>query len=303
MAEEQDSKPYDLNGPTLVFAKRVRAFVKWALLFFCILGFGLSLVGCIAPAAPGPSVEEDIMAVYAAGVRRLEPKDCGRCHTKIYDLIKTKGGKHRIDCQQCHVEFHVYRPGKIPYEDVLPKCEDCHEQVHGADMAKCSGCHSEAHAPLNIPADRFLEEGCSTCHSEADKEMKTYVTQHTELYCFTCHHTRHGYIPKCVECHQPHSEEMTPAECIVCHPPHKALQVVYPENITPETCAVCHRDDYETLKESNTKHTALDCAKCHPEHRTIIRCRECHPDPHDPATLQKFTVCGRCHGVAHSLLQ
>jgi hypothetical protein len=277
---------------------------KWTVSAIVLISLGLFfLIGCEVPVPTKSKALEDIPQIYAPEVEPLTPEQCGQCHPQVYYLIKAEGGKHRIDCRQCHVKFHVYRPGVVQYKDILPKCGSCHEQVHGPDLAQCSECHTEPHAPLKIPAERALEQGCYICHPEEDREMKTYVTQHTELYCSSCHHTRHGYVPQCLECHQPHTEEMTQTDCLMCHPPHKALEVVYPEDISQETCASCHRNAYEILKKSGTKHTALTCAKCHPEHRAILRCQECHPQPHSVAMLQRFPVCGQCHGTAHDLIQ
>jgi hypothetical protein len=274
------------------------------MLVLVLLGLSASFFGCMAPTHPKSAAGKDTSSLYAAEVQPLRPEECGQCHLRFYDLIKTEGGKHRIDCRRCHVEFHIYRPGRVQYEETLPKCEACHDQVHGADLAQCSECHAEVHAPLNIPAERALEQGCRTCHPKLDQEIKTYVTQHTELYCSACHHSRHRYVPECMECHQPHTEGMTQAECLSCHPPHKALQVVYSQDTPQETCAVCHRNAYEMLKQSDTKHTALSCTKCHPvKHRAIMRCSECHGEPHPAPMHKKFTVCGQCHSVAHHLAQ
>jgi hypothetical protein len=149
-----------------------------------------------------------------------------------------------------------------------------------------------------------LDQDCYLCHPEADRDIKTYITQHTELYCSACHHTNHGYVPQCLECHQPHSDEVPSlAACLTCHPPHKAMQVVYPEDITQEACASCHRHAYEILKRSQSKHSALSCTTCHPEkHRTTMRCQQCHVEPHGVAILEKYRVCGQCHGPAHMLV-
>jgi hypothetical protein len=35
----------------------------------------------------------------------------------------------------------------------------------------------------------------------------------------------------------------------------------------------------------------------------MLRCRECHGEPHGAAMLEQFRVCGQCHGTAHSLSQ
>jgi hypothetical protein len=280
-------------------------YLRYVTLALGMLGLGLSFICCVAKAPSEPGTEKDISSVYVSEVKSLKPEECGRCHTRFYYLIITDGGKHRIDCRQCHVQFHIYRPGKVPYKEILPKCETCHEQVHGAELVQCTGCHSEVHTPMNIPPGPALEQGCYVCHPKVDREMKTYITRHTELDCCACHHTRHGYIPECIECHQPHTVGgITGIGCLTCHPPHKALQVVYPKDIRQESCVGCHRNAYEMLKQSDTKHTYLSCTKCHPErHRAIKRCRECHGEPHNAAMLQKYRICGQCHGVAHSLSQ
>ena len=262
--------------------------------------FSLSFTWYVEPAPAESAEEKEIASAYDITIQPLKTYQCGRCHYRFYNLLRNHGGKHRIECQQCHEKFHIYRPGRIEYEDILPKCETCHGQVHGSGLSRCAGCH-DAHAPLNITASRTLEQGCQVCHPEVDKEMKTYVTQHTELYCFTCHHTRHGHIPECMECHQPHTRRMTEAECLMCHPPHKALQVGYADDIPQEACSGCHQHAYDMLRENSTKHSALSCAKCHPEHRAVMQCRECHPAAHSADLLQRFPACGRCHGVAHSL--
>ena len=277
------------------------AIIALGIIAFCLVrhpGYGVQAL-CQTPSVP----QEDMSSPYTREVAPLGTADCGRCHTEIYHMIRANGGKHKIDCRKCHVQFHVFQPGRGSYEAVLPKCETCHGAVHGDKLLRCLGCHSQAHAPLDIPAERSLEQGCPICHVEAEKEIRTFVTQHSELYCFSCHHTRHRNVPECKECHQPHSEEMTQSDCLTCHPPHKALEVVYPEDIPKEACAGCHRRAYEVLEQSGSKHTALSCARCHPKHRAIMRCVECHPEPHSAAMLQEFRVCGRCHGEAHSLTE
>lgn len=283
----------------------IRFSMSWLLTALFAVVLGLGAIGCAqpAPAPPKPVGEEDILSPpYDREARLKEPEECGECHPRFYSLIRSEGGKHRIDCKQCHVRYHIYRPGKVRYEDVLPKCSACHDQVHGEELALCSECHTNAHAPMKIPAERALAEGCQFCHPEENKEMKTYKTQHTELYCTSCHHTSHRSVAECLECHRPHTEGMTQAECVTCHPPHKTLQIVYPEDIPQESCAGCHVDAYDKMKQSATKHAALSCAKCHPEHRVIVTCRECHPEVHERTDMmEKFAACGPCHGVAHNV--
>ena len=280
-----------------------KRYIISVLATFCL---GLHLVWCGAAVSsvssePGPDAEKGISLYRDLKIVPLKPEDCGRCHTRIYNLLKSGGGKHRINCRRCHVQFHTYRPGKTPYKDVLPHCDQCHQLPHGPELTQCLTCHQQPHTPLKIPAGRKLDQGCHICHRDEDKEMKTYITQHTDLYCSTCHHTRHGYIPQCLECHQRHSDNVPiMAACLTCHSPHKALQVTYPADIPKEACGVCHRSEYEMLKQSHTKHSAQLCTKCHPDkHRTIMRCPQCHGKPHSDSILNKFMLCGQCHGPAH----
>jgi len=233
----------------------------------------------------------------------LESRECGKCHNKIFNLIKDKGGKHRINCRRCHVKFHQYNPEKNNFEESLPKCAQCHDKPHGDKLIQCLECHQQPHTPKEIPASNTLSLGCDSCHAAIDKEIKMFITQHSNFYCSICHHTKHGYKPECMECHMPHSEDMVQADCLTCHLPHQALQVIYPANTPNQTCALCHKMAYELLTESNTKHAAFRCTKCHPDkHRTINQCQDCHPKPHDESITQKTQVCGSCHGIAHSLV-
>jgi hypothetical protein len=250
----------------------------------------------------------------------LKQEVCARCHARIYYLLKSGGGKHRTNCRSCHVQvqFH-YRP---PFKGILPRCDSCHQQPHGKiikelakaegkrlikdfpELTQCITCHQQPHTPLEIPAGRRLDQACYICHPKEDREIKTYITWHTELYCSTCHHTKHGYKPQCLECHQRHTDKVSIFldACLTCHPPHKARQVVYPADIPKEACAVCHRSQYEILKRSHTKHSALQCTKCHPDkHRTIMRCSQCHAKPNCAGIPKKNMLCGQCHGPAHDL--
>ncbi len=288
----------------------MRSVFIWLLL--CLL-FGTSLF-IMSPGAK--ALDKEDQSLYPPDTARLTRQQCMQCHPIIARLLRENGAAHRgVACRQCHQKFHVFVPGRTRYQDVLPKCTRCHDHPHGEELTDCSSCHTEAHTPLDIPATLSLSQGCRVCHPQFEKEIKTYTTQHTELYCTACHHTRHGYIPKCLECHQPHKgvfpvaagnkEWETPLDqCTRCHPPHKALNVTYPNNTDNNTCGLCHRKALEMLKQSHTKHSKLRCTKCHPgKHKTIKRCRQCHGQPHPVAMFKKFGSCGKCHGVAHSIIR
>ena len=268
------------------------------------------------PDAAADVQKQDFNNLYPDKRKELTTAQCMQCHPDIASLLRTAGAMHsRVQCSQCHLQFHNYIAGKTNYEDILPKCTRCHGQPHGEELLQCSTCHQEAHAPLNIPAGRSLSQGCYVCHPEPDKEIKTFINRHGDLYCTACHHTKHGYIPDCLECHQRHtgtvpapgamSQNTSPFDqCVSCHPPHKALKVAYPDNTPNSICTYCHRNAGDMLQMSKSKHTELACIQCHPEqHKTIKRCEECHGTPHPDGMLKNFSSCGGCHGVAHSVVR
>ena len=254
--------------------------------------------------------------IYPEITEDMPTEKCIQCHPSIATLLRTKGAMHaHVECRQCHLQVHTYFTGKTNYDDILPKCVRCHAQPHGDELIHCSSCHQEAHAPLEIPASRALSQGCYACHPKLDKEIKIFPTKHTFLYCTSCHHTRHGRKPDCLECHQPHAGRIAASgliirstnpldQCISCHPPHKALKVSYPNNTENAVCSFCHSKVNEMLSRKVTKHTALLCVTCHPDkHKTIKRCKECHGEPHPEDMLKKFSSCGACHGIAHSVVR
>jgi len=248
------------------------------------------------------SVKDTGGSLYDAEVSELTSRECGKCHIRIYYLLKTAGAKHRIQCRRCHEKFHDYRPGLTEYKDVVPRCSQCHDKPHGEELVDCLGCHSQPHTPLIIPASEKLALACDKCHPLWDREMKTFETFHTEFYCTACHHSQHGYKPTCFECHMGHTEEMGMDDCLTCHPPHKAFEIFYPDDTPREVCKLCHPLAYNWLTTSNSKHSTFACTKCHPQkHRTIIECIKCH-QPHDESIIANQPVCGHCHGIAHNLV-
>jgi len=302
------------------------------LAMFCLV-LNLVLLDAAVSAAENPSCVTDkchaTMGKEAYVHGPVAVNQCTVCHnpTASHEFKAiTDFGKL---CNMCHVGSHYFGkivhppvekghctgchdPHQSPYQFMLrgeggKVCFICHDKEFAVEkyihspMEACTECHSP-HTPWEIPAVRRLDQACYMCHPEPDREIKTYITWHTELYCSTCHHTKHGYKPQCLECHQRHTDtgSVFLDACLACHPPHKARQVVYPADIPKSACAVCHPSQDEILERSHTKHSALRCTKCHPDkHRTVMRCQQCHSKP--PASCTPNMLCGQCHGPAHAL--
>lgn len=297
--------------------KYLSAFLFAAL---CTAALGVLLTGC-GPAgttgAPESSAKQKgeadtpASAIYAMKIEPLTPVECGRCHNYQFKWLQDKGGKHQLDCTACHVQFHTYNPRKGNWDEIMPKCQDCHDLPHGKDIIACMECHQQPHAPKVIQFARLEEpvpgqEGvvvCAVCHKNEGTEFAKFPSIHnTELNCQGCHAEVHGTIPSCLDCHKPHVEKQEYGECLLCHSPHSASNIrQYPEDVPNTACSACHNTVYNNLQANVTKHSSLQCATCHSSHGKIPTCQDCHGEPHGEGLLKRFGSCLDCHVDPHNL--
>lgn len=257
------------------------------------------------PAPPPPPPKPEVVkpkSPYEMEIKPLTPDECARCHFSIFSQIKNEGGKHKFDCVNCHVKFHAYNPRKQNWDDIMPKCKTCHGLIHGEKFSNCSQCHNNPHAPkTQMAMTPEFTKACAECHAKVADVLVKNPSKHTKVACSMCHHTKHGYIPSCMECHKPHTAKQTVKECLSCHPVHSPLIIKYTETVPNEVCGSCHGKVFETLTSSKSKHRNVACAKCHSKHRYIPKCEECHGKPHGEGLLKKFPNCLQCHGDVHNL--
>ncbi len=253
-----------------------------------------------APAVSAPAAAQPANP-YECEVKPLTTKECAACHLGVFNTIKGSKQKHQLECTFCHEVYHTYKPGKTKWAEIMPDCERCHKTPHGDKMTGCLDCHVEAHAPRNIAATEQLQKGCGVCHGKVAGEIKQKPSAHTNLGCAACHAGKHGYIPGCMECHEPHVAKQPNDACLACHPAHMPLAITYQQNEPNDTCAACHAKAQQQLAASQTKHSGVTCVKCHPSHKKVMACAECHGQPHAPAMLKNFKTCGDCHGKAHNM--
>jgi len=247
--------------------------------------------------------EGSAAAVYQQEVEPLTTLECAQCHFSVFSDIRDNGGLHQLECRFCHQTFHSLRPG-IPWEDVVPRCDTCHGEIHGPDFKQCLECHADPHAPMHSLVNMdVLGQKCGACHMSQGDEVQQFPSAHTEVACNECHHDRHGYIPSCLECHdEPHTPFKDNDSCMACHPVHSPLEIAYGDNIVNETCGSCHQGVLKKLRAGTMKHAQLYCVFCHTDkHRNIPNCQECHAQPHSQGLLSKFNSCADCHGDPHVL--
>jgi predicted CXXCH cytochrome family protein len=256
-------------------------------------------------AVAGSGVEIEAPAVYQHSVTPLTTLQCAQCHESVFNDIKANGGKHQINCRECHESFHTYKPGK-KWSEVVPQCVTCHGQAHGPSFPKCLACHADPHAPVaSLVNLGELEKGCAACHIPQKHEIASFPSAHAEVSCAECHHTKHGYKPDCRECHEePHTNYVDNAGCIACHPVHSPTQINYPATTANIVCSGCHEEVARQLESSHRKHSQKACVFCHVDrHGYIPECTKCHTAPHSKAMLQRFNNdCKECHGEPHALI-
>ncbi len=263
-----------------------------------------------APATPKPLTGA---ALYEGTPKPLTPVECGRCHTGEYNDLKQSKTKHRFACTKCHTKFHRYNPIKKNWKAIMPKCQRCHGYKHGKAFPNCMQCHINPHSPRTIKFASVtkmvtLKKGkkiiaCGLCHKKEYTEMaKNPCAHNTEVGCQGCHADKHGYIPNCLDCHEPHVQGQKFKDCLVCHSPHSALKIKkYPVTTPSKICGSCHTTEYEHLRDHHTKHSNLTCAKCHDKHGFIPKCQKCHGYPHGAGLHKRFPNCLECHIDPHNL--
>ena len=239
--------------------------------------------------------------LYSKAPQPLTVEQCAQCHPSVFQNIKENGGKHRFDCQRCHSTFHVYNPKKGNYDAIMPKCDACHDQPHGAKVTDCLSCHANPHTPRKVAMSATLANACTQCHQGPQEQLTKFPSKHSKVACSICH-TGHGLKPSCFNCHKPHLAGQEVTTCTTCHPVHRPLQVTYPDDTAAALCGVCHTKVYGTWQKTASKHATVNCALCHhTRHKYKPQCTECHSAPHPAGILARYPKCLTCHLDVHDL--
>lgn len=234
-------------------------------------------------------------SLFAAA--KLSTDDCNKCHEVQPAEIAAAGAAHKdkINCLDCHTG---HRPVS---QNNIPACSLCHSGSDHYTLNDCMGCHNP-HQPLAVVLKGELKAECLTCHTEQNAQLVAHPSKHTEVSCNFCHAEKHGVIPACSECHEPHSADMVQNDCAVCHQAHQPTILEYPNTTQNQLCAACHDTAYAQLLATQTKHRTVGCVECHAnKHKTVPQCSDCHGTPHAAGIHAKFPKCGDCHNTAHDL--
>jgi len=155
-------------------------------------------------------------------------------------------------------------------------------------------------------AAHAVYQDCVKCHEGQAAAMRAKGGKHNTVGCGDCHV---GHPPEetkpykaCMECHEPHSDQMAEEACSQCHRAHIATEVTYAFNVPSAYCAACHQDSVNELAASQSKHSDIACALCHQErHKASTTCQYCHGGTHPRHVMKKTDICAACHHTAHNL--
>jgi hypothetical protein len=267
----------------------------------------LLISGALSSASAQQTARTDLpiqdSSLYAVEPQPLTIDQCGQCHSRHFKNLKQAGGLHQFDCRECHEVFHAYNPLRDNYAAIMPQCATCHTLPHGEKHAQCLSCHQNPHTPRQVAMTDNLAGLCSSCHATQAEQLQAAPSKHTQQPCNSCHHDRHGYIPVCSECHEPHFESQAMETCTQCHDVHQPLNISLSETVDVHTCNACHDSIYAKWSATPSKHGKVSCASCHTRHGLIPECTNCHTPPksHAEKLLEMFPKCLTCHLDVHDL--
>ncbi len=259
------------------------------------------LWGTTVSCAASSTAAELPAAPYNIEPPPLTPIQCGQCHPSQYGDLSKAGGRHQFYCQGCHQIIHAYNPRKNNWAELMPNCSNCHVLPHGETFDDCSSCHPKPHSPLQVPSSDDLADLCIECHQEQPEALQKYPSAHSEVGCTECHAGRHGTIPSCLECHEPHFADQEPTSCGQCHPAHSPLQIAFAPDSGARTCGSCHETVYATWSKTPSRHGKVNCTICHDEHGLLPECTQCHENPHSAKLIAYYSNCLTCHLNPHNL--
>ena len=136
---------------------------------------------------------------------------CATCHPGPKAQMVQFPSKHAtFKCSVCHT-VHGFKPS----------CAMCHKpHYQGQGFDTCTKCHS-VHKPLQVTyGPDATPETCGSCHKAEFAKWMATPSKHHHVSCAQCHHDKHGYIPKCTECHKaPHPRGILDKfpNCLSCH--------------------------------------------------------------------------------------
>jgi hypothetical protein len=148
----------------------------------------------------------------------------------------------------------------------------------------------------------LLNTDCVKCHPRQVNDIAAAGGAHMSVSCAGCHEGHPPSvakpIPLCGQCHLKSKNDHFDGEmpsCLKCHTnPHRPLNISL-KGAGKDACRMCHGPESWMLSEYKSKHSALDCSRCHDVHRKIPQCTQCHRPHWDGMTSVDCKKCHKAH--------
>ena len=173
---------------------------------------------------------------------------------------------------------------------------------------------------------RYKQDECVRCHAGPVRDLAMAGGHHKGVPCADCHAGHPPEVPKpielCSKCHvRARDAHLETPGCHNCHTnAHTPLKMSF-KGAGTDTCLVCHGLQGWQLRQYKSRHSDLDCATCHDEHRKFPSCTKCHvphsgkiadgcnfchmahlPKPAPYADAAPSEDCGICHKIVANML-
>lgn len=159
------------------------------------------------------------------------------------------------------------------------------------------GCCRSCGDAVAVDISGWGADECVKCHAFEVRMVGAGGGMHTELNCVDCHREHppetEALTLGCVVCHDGQLH-FTIGSCRGCHAdPHRPLISLRDISRPARTeCLSCHTKVGEKMQQSPDSHAELFCTRCHPRHKEVPSCLDCH-SPHDQH--QVADDCSGCH--------
>jgi hypothetical protein len=253
-----------------------------------------------------------------------------------------RGAHAEVDCEKCHTRLDpgTGREGFHPIGIGFASCRGCHEDPHGADLARgrdCAACHSEAswrtpHVTLDggdgegfrhdrdagwVLAGRHASVECTACHTPelraAARAADLAPGRGTPRECAACHEDPHGSAlgRDCARCHEAAAWQGKGAKFD--HARHTGFRLdALHASLGCESCHAAGDASFAARGET--------CTACHAQaeallagregegaapdpHHGRVECRSCHPEAMAETRLVDYgRVCASCHPPQYAAL-
>lgn len=207
------------------------------------------------------------------------------------------------------------------------------QPMEGAEyigMDSCVVCHDKeagefkrsTHAKFAIKEKEALGQDCESCHGPGGKHNETAGKQPGLILsgkdpqmCYTCHLEMkaafnlqyHHPVPEgkvtCIDCHEPHSDEVKPwtattlegvnEKCFKCHPD-KQGPFVWEHEAVREGCTMCHNPHGSINQSLLVARGNILCIRCHFQQNYPSIGTVGHTN-----MVTRSDLCTNCHGAIH----